>query len=279
MRTKEERGDMKVREIMSRPIVAEDEDALVIEIVKKMAELRIGSVVITSEGKPAGIITERDIALKVVLKDKLATTVKAKEIMSSPLVTIDPEASVDEATEFAVKEHLKRLPVVENGVLVGIISVRNILTRKPEYVQRFYPRMRLLASGWTLDRLERTLSDCEVYLVEKNVESFKKSLKDVYDELGELVNHYVDDNELKDIFESMDQFYHEVTGKGKGEVEKEISLDEQRRKLDAILRKFRHTTYARKQQTLSSFAGVSRSGDYRHRTGKELRLPFKRTRP
>ena len=279
MRTKEERGDMKVREIMSRPIVTEDEDALVIEIVKKMAELRIGSVVITSEGKPAGIITERDLALKAVLKDKPATTVKAKEIMSSPLVTIDPEASVDEATELAVKEHLKRLPVVENGVLVGIISVRNILTRKPEYVQRFYPRMRLLASGWTLDRLERTLSDCKVYLVEKNVESFEKALKDIYDELDELVNHYVDDKELKDIFESMDQFYHEVTGEGEGEGEKEISLDEQRRKLDEILRKFRHTTYARKQQTLSSFAGVSRSGDYRHHTGKEPRLPFKRTRP
>jgi len=278
MRTKEE-ADMKVREIMSRPIVTEDEDALVMEIVKKMAELRIGSVVITSEGKPAGIITERDIALKAVLKDKTATTVKAKEIMSSPLVTIDPEASVDEATELAVKEQIKRLPVVENGVLVGIISVRNILTRKPEYVKRFYPRMRLLASGWTLDRLERTLSDCEVYLVEKNVESFKKALNDIYDELGELVNHYVDDKELKDIFESLDQFYHEVKGEGEGESEEEIPLKEQRRKLDAILREFRHTTYARKQQTLSSFAGVSRSGDYRHRIGKEPRLPFKRTRP
>lgn len=277
MRTKEEKGDMNVREIMSRPIVTEDEDALVIEVVKKMAELRIGSVVITSKGKPAGIITERDLALKAVLKDKPATTVKAKEIMSSPLVTIDPEASVDEATEFAVKEHLKRLPVVENGVLVGIISVRNILTRKPEYVKRFYPRKRLLASGWTLDRLERTLSDCEVYLVGKNVERFKETLKDVNDELDELVNHYVDDKELKDIFESLDQFYHEVTGEGEGE--KEVSLEEQRRKLDEILRKFRHTTYARKQQTLSSFAGVSRLGDYRHRTGKELRLPFKRTRP
>jgi len=277
MRTKEEKGDMKVREIMSRPIITEDGDALIIEIVKKMAELGIGSVVITSKGKPAGIITERDLALKTILKNKRANEVKAKEIMSSPLVTINPEASVDEASEFAVKEHLKRLPVVENGVLVGIISIRNILTRKPEYVKRFYPRMRLLASGWTLDRLERTLSDCEVYLVGKNVESFKKALKDVYDELGELVNYYVDDNELKAIFESMDQFYQEVTGKGEGE--KEISLDEQRRKLDAILRKFRHTTYARKQQTLSSFAGVSRLGDYRHRTGKELRLPFKRTRP
>ncbi len=277
MRTKEVEVDMKVREIMSRPIVAEDEDALVIEIVKKMAELRIGSVVITSKGKPAGIITERDLALKAILKNKRANEVKAKEIMSSPLVTIDPEASVNEASEFAVKEHLKRLPVVENGVLVGIISIRNILTRKPEYVKRFYPRMRLLASGWTLDRLERTLSDCEVYLVGKNVDSFKKALKDVYDELEELVNHYVDDKELKDIFESMDQFYHEVTGKGEGE--NEISLEEQRMKLNAILRKFRHTTYARKQQTLSSFAGVSRLGDYRHRTGKELRLPFKRTRP
>jgi CBS domain-containing protein len=268
---------MKVREIMSRPIIAEDEDVIVIEIAKKMAELGIGSVVITSKGKPAGIITERDIALKAILKNKRANEIKAKEIMSSPLLTIDPEASVEEATEFAVKEHIKRLPVVENGVLVGIISVRNILTRKPEYVKRFYPKVRLLASGWTLDRLERTLSDCEIYLVEKSVESCKKALKDVYDELDELVNHYVDDKELKDIFENLEQFYHEVTGKGEGE--KEIPLDVQRRKLDEILRKFRHITYSRKQQALSSFAEVPRLGDYRHRTRRELRLPFKRTRP
>ena len=279
MCTKEEKGDLKVREIMSRPIIAEDEDALVIEVAKKMAELGIGSVVITSEGKPAGIITERDIALKAILENKRADEVKAKEIMSSPLVTVDAEVSVDEASEVAAKKHIKRLPVVENGVLVGIVSVRNILTLKPEYVMRFYPRVRLLASGWTLDRLERALSDCEVYLVEKSVENFKNALKDVYDELDELVTHYVDDKELKAIFESLDQFYHEVTSKCKIEGEKDIPLDEQRRKLDEILRKFRHTTYLRKQHSISGFAGGSWWGDYRHRVGKEPRLPYKRTRP
>ena len=273
----EEKEATNVREIMSRPIITEDEDALVTEIVKDMAELGIGSVVITSKGKPAGIITERDIALKVLLKNKLASEVKAKEIMASPLITIDSKATVDEASTLASEKHIKRLPVVENGVLVGIVSVRNILTLKPEYVKRFYPKVRLLASGWTLDRLERELSDCEVCLAEENVKSCKLALKDVYDELEDLVDYYVDDTELKDIFESMDQLLHELEEKGEGE--KGISVEERRRKLDDILRKFRHTTFVRKQQTVSSFSGVSRFGDYRHLTTKEPRLPFKRTRP
>jgi CBS domain-containing protein len=267
---------MKVRDIMSRPIITEDEDALVIKIAKDMADLGIGSVVITSEGKPAGIITERNIALKVLLKNRRASEVKAKEIMSSPLVTIEPEASVDEACELASEKHIKRLPVVENGVLIGIVSVRNILTLKPEYIKRFYPAVHVLASGWTLDRLEKSLSDCEVFLAGKEMRNYTMRLKEVYDELSELVSYYVDDKELKDIFDSMEQLYHEVEGKS----EKEISMEEQRKMLETILRKFRHTTYWRKQQSMTSFAsGTFWFRDYRHGMGKELRLPFKRTRP
>jgi CBS domain-containing protein len=129
---------MKVRDIMTRPIIAEDEDTLVTKIAEDMEELGIGSVVITSEGKPAGIITERDIALKVLLKDRKANEVKAKEIMAYPLVTIKPEASVDEACKLAAKKRIKRLPVVENEMLIGIVSIRDLLTRKPEYVRDFY---------------------------------------------------------------------------------------------------------------------------------------------
>jgi CBS domain-containing protein len=280
LRTKGGKGKemMKVREIMSRPIITADEDALITEIVQNMAELGIGSVVITSKGKPAGIITERDLALKVLLQNKRASEVKAKEIMSAPLVTIDAETSVDEASALAAEKRIKRLPVVENGVLVGIISVRNILTQKPEYVKRFYPKVRLLASGWTLDRLERELSACEVSLVGEDAESCEQALKKVYDELEELVGYYVDDKELKEIFESIEELVHAIEGKKEGE--KGFPVEEQRRKLDEILRKFRHTTYLRKQQTVSSFAaGVLQFGDYRHITTKEPRLPFKRTRP
>ena len=129
---------MKVREMMSRPIITEDGDTIVTKIAADMDELGIGSVVITSEGKPAGIITERDIALKVLLKDRRASEVKAKEIMAFPLVTIEAETSVDEACKLAARKRIKRLPVVENGMLVGIVSIRDLLTRKPEYVREFY---------------------------------------------------------------------------------------------------------------------------------------------
>jgi CBS domain-containing protein len=93
---------------------------------------------VTKEGEPAGIITERDIALKVLLKNKRASEVEAREIMTSPLTTIEPEASVEEACKLAARKRIKRLPVVENGVLVGIVSIRDLLTRKPEYVREFY---------------------------------------------------------------------------------------------------------------------------------------------
>lgn len=129
---------MQVKDIMSRPIITEDEETLVTKIVEDMEELGIGSVVITKEGEPTGIITERDIALKVLLKNRRASEVKAKEIMTAPLVTVTPEASVEEACKLAARKRVKRLPVVENGVLVGIISIRDLLTRKPEYVREFY---------------------------------------------------------------------------------------------------------------------------------------------
>ncbi|MEA3432076.1 MAG: CBS domain-containing protein [candidate division WOR-3 bacterium] len=136
---------MKVREIMTHPIIAEDEDTLVTEIAKDMTKLGVGSVVITKDGKPAGIVTERDLALKVLLKDKRASEVKAKEIMSFPLVTIEPETSVEEACQLVIKKGMKRLPVIENDELIGIVSVRNILTKKPEYARRFYPFAHVLA--------------------------------------------------------------------------------------------------------------------------------------
>jgi len=133
-----EKGKIAVRDIMIRPIVTEDEDTLVTKIAEDMKGLGIGSVVITSKGEPAGIITERDLALKVLLKNKRASEVKAKEIMASPLVTITPEASVDEACKLVAKKRIKRLPVVENGSLVGIVSIQDLLRRKPECVREFY---------------------------------------------------------------------------------------------------------------------------------------------
>ncbi len=268
---------MKVREIMTRPIITEDEEAPVIKLARHMKELNIGSVVITKEGKPTGIVTERSIALNVLLKDKKASEVKAKEIMSFPLTTIDPETSVEEACELAAKSNIKRLPVVENGVPIGIVTMRNILTRKPELIKRFYPRVRVLASGWTLDRLERSFGECEEFLARENAKGCNEKLKEVYGELNELVSYYVDDKELKDIFLSLKKFYQDV--EGKGGAEKGMSKEAQRKRFGDILGKFRHTTYWRKQQSISGLAsGRYRFRDFRYGRRKEDRVPYKRTR-
>ncbi len=130
---------LEVGDVMTLDVITEDEATPVTKITKDMEVSGIGSVVITSEDKPVGIVTDRDIASKVIMKDKKASEIKAKEIMSSPLITIKPEASVEKACELLAENNIRRMPVMENNELVGIISVRNILTRAPEHVKKFYP--------------------------------------------------------------------------------------------------------------------------------------------
>ena len=130
---------MKVRDVMGRPVILEDEDTSVAIISKDMELSGIGSVIITKDDETVGIVTDRDIAIKIVMKNRVPSEVKAKEIMSSPLITIKPEVSLDEACELLVENDIRRLPVIEDDELVGIISVRNILRRAPDYVHKFYP--------------------------------------------------------------------------------------------------------------------------------------------
>jgi CBS domain-containing protein len=130
---------LEVRDVMTPQVVTEDEEAPVTKISMDMEVSGIGSVVITKEGKPTGIITDRDIATKVIMKNRRPGEIKAKEIMSAPLTTIEPDASIEKACELLAENGIRRVPVIEDDKLVGIISVRNILTRNPMCVTKFYP--------------------------------------------------------------------------------------------------------------------------------------------
>ncbi|MCK4475644.1 MAG: CBS domain-containing protein [Methanophagales archaeon] len=130
---------LEVGDVMTPQVVTEDEEVPVTKISMDMEVSGIGSVVITKEGKPIGIITDRDIATKVIMRNRRPSEIKAKEIMSSPLTTIEPEASIEKACELLAENGIRRLPVIEDDKLVGVISVRNILTRNPACVSKFYP--------------------------------------------------------------------------------------------------------------------------------------------
>ena len=95
------------------------------DAVKKMVKKDIGSVLITKEGNPVGIITERDILRKLVSPtDTLDRSVE--DMMSSPLVTVRPLATLGEAAELMVQKKIRRLPVKDGEKIVGIVTQRDL---------------------------------------------------------------------------------------------------------------------------------------------------------
>lgn len=145
MKKREDEGKLaaellEVRDVMTPEVITEDEETPVTKLSRDMEVAGVGSVVITRKGRPIGIVTDRDIALKVIRKDRKASEVNAKEIMSTPLITIESDAPLGKACDLMAEKGIRRLPVVDGDKLVGIISVRNILTRSPASVSKFYPR-------------------------------------------------------------------------------------------------------------------------------------------
>jgi len=124
------KGDIIVREAMKMNPVTVSPDTTVQEAAELMRKHRVGSCIVIVE-KPIGIITERDIVHKVVSQDLKASDVKVKDIMSSPIIVIDPYKSIEEAMRIMANGNIRRLPVIENGELVGIITQRDIARISP----------------------------------------------------------------------------------------------------------------------------------------------------
>lgn len=127
-------GILLVRDIMTRNVKTARTDDTILDIVRKMNKFRIGSLIVTNNGRPVGIITKRDVLEKIVEQRLDPEAMLARHIMSSPLVTIDPNAPVEEAAKLMVERQIKRLVVVEDGKLVGIISSTDIMRSSPTQI-------------------------------------------------------------------------------------------------------------------------------------------------
>lgn len=117
---------LKVDDYMTREVITSDEGTTVISLARLMGERRIGSVVITRGGEPVGIFTERDL-LTTFLARSRSMEVEVGEVCSSPLVAISSGMSIHEAATIMAARRLKRLPIVENSRLIGIITARDLV--------------------------------------------------------------------------------------------------------------------------------------------------------
>ena len=128
---------MKIREIM-RPVRTIEKGDTVKQAAKIMAENRIGSLVVISGKKIIGIMTERDILIKITAQGKSSDRVSVGEIMTSRVLTIWPDASLDDAVYLMIEHKIKKLPVVdETGELVGIVTATDVIANSSEVGEYF----------------------------------------------------------------------------------------------------------------------------------------------
>lgn len=117
-----------VGNLMKQDLVTVDSATSVVEAAKLMKACNVGSVLISQEGTVVGIVTESDMIRKFVAVDRGADVLlPVKEIMSSPVLRIDARRPITEAADVMNKHRTRHLGVTEEGVLVGVVSVRDFL--------------------------------------------------------------------------------------------------------------------------------------------------------
>jgi CBS domain-containing protein len=99
----------------------------VLKALRVMTEANIGSVLVMEDGRIIGIFTERDYVQKGELEGRAASETPVREVMTQEMYTVTTETSTDECMALMMQRHIRHLPVVENGVLVGIVSMRDVI--------------------------------------------------------------------------------------------------------------------------------------------------------
>lgn len=150
---------IKVRDVMNSPIITATPDEGIDNVAKKMRGHKVGSVVVVGRGgedNPVGIVTDGDIIQKVVAENKVPSSVRVREVMSSPVENIDAEDDIINAARLMRRKGIKRLVVYYKGKAAGIISMSDILNVIPEVLDVLSEKARMISGD--VSRRRRLIS-------------------------------------------------------------------------------------------------------------------------
>lgn len=122
-------------------------DAPVIDAIRLMAEKRVGAVLVLQAGTLAGILSERDYARKIVLEGRSSKTTPVRDIMTSQVITVSPDDNAQLCMQTVTRNRIRHLPVVENGEVLGVISIGDLLAAVIEQQQQDLDQLQRYITG------------------------------------------------------------------------------------------------------------------------------------
>jgi len=148
-----------VKEVMSPDVRTVDISDAIKKAAKVMADHRIGSVIVTGDKNICGIVTAEDIVYKHVA---LGRGEKVSDIMTRDPITIEPTKTIEEASQIMASKKIKKLPVVENGHMVGIITASDIVRVEPAMYETLLEHLKILRSGSAMPQVGPQMLQCEM---------------------------------------------------------------------------------------------------------------------
>ena len=127
-----ESATLRVEDVMVKDVIKINEDVTIKEAAGLMNKYEIGCLIAVKKGKVSGILTERDLLKRVVAESKDASKLRVRDVMTSPLIVADPKMDLGEAVKLMFERKIKKLPVVEDKRLIGLVSLTDIARFQPQ---------------------------------------------------------------------------------------------------------------------------------------------------